>query len=248
MKLLIDFGNSRCKWAQLENGKLQASHAQTYVGNHVDEMVENIITVLPVHECGQIHLVSVLGAEFNRQFSEQVAAVTEVSVTSYVSLRDAFGIRLAYDDPTSYGADRYATLVAAYHSNHGAKIIVDCGTAVTLDAIDAAGIHLGGLIMPGVDLMCSMLAEKTSGISEANRQKSVEFLNATTHDAVVSGSTLCLRHGLHSIIATMRQKLDQDVSIFATGGGRTALLNMKQDQMIERPDLVLEGLQIMQSN
>lgn len=248
MKLLIDFGNSRCKWAQLDNGRLQSSRAQTYVGNDVREKVENIITVLPVMECEQIHVVSVLGAEFDRQFAQHVAAVSNAPVTQYESLRDAFGIRLAYTDPGSYGADRYAALVAAYHSGRGSKIIVDCGTAVTVDAIDSGGKHLGGLIMPGVELMCSMLAEKASGISETNTQISVEYLNATTHDAVVSGSTLCLRHGLHSIIATMQKKLDQNVSIFATGGARAALLELKQDQYIERPDLVLEGLQIMQSN
>lgn len=248
MKLLIDFGNSRCKWVTSENGSLQSGAAEVYDGTHTRVVIENLLARFPIRQCRQIHIVSVLGTEFDREFIQQVADHAEVKITHYVSQREAFGIRLAYDDPTTYGADRYAALVAAYHSGEGAKIVVDCGTAVTVDAINERGRHLGGLIVPGVELMCSMLAENTTGISHPDAITGVAYLNASTHDSVVSGSTLCLRHGLHSIIAKIQQNIERHASIYVTGGASAAIIEMDNDQIIERPDLVLEGLQIMQSD
>ena len=248
MKLLIDFGNSRCKWATLENGTLQSSTAEVYDGMNACTVIESLLARLPIQQNRQIHVVSVLGAEFDQEFVQQVTDHAEVEIIHHVSQREAFGIRLAYDDPASYGADRYAALVAAYHSGEGAKIVVDCGTAVTVDAINERGIHLGGLIVPGVGLMCSMLAENTTGISHPDSITGVEYLSASTHDSVVSGSTLCLRHGLHSIIAKIQQKIEQHASIYVTGGASAAIIEMENDQVIERPDLVFEGLQIMQSS
>lgn len=248
MKLLIDFGNSRCKWATSENGCLQSGAAEVYDGTHTPAVIENLMARLPIQQSRQIHVVSVLGSEFDQEFVQQVAGHAEVEIIHYVSQREAFGVRLVYDDPASYGADRYAALVAAYHSGEGAKIVVDCGTAVTVDAINEQGMHLGGLIIPGVELMCSMLAENTTGISRSDAITGVEYLNTSTHDSVVSGSTLCLRHGLHSIIAKIQQKIEQHASIYVTGGASTAIIEMENDQIFERPDLVLEGLQIMQSS
>ena len=248
MNLLIDFGNSRFKWATSENGSLQSSAAEVYDSKQTGVVIKNLLARLPIQQSRQIHVVSVLGEEFDQEFVQHAADIADANIAYYVSQREAFGIRLAYDDPASYGADRYAALVAAYHSGKGAKIVVDCGTAVTVDAINEGGIHLGGLIVPGVELMCSMLAENTTGISHSDSTNGVEYLNASTHDSVVSGSTLCLRHGLHSIIANIQQKLGQRASVYVTGGASAAIIDMENDQIIERPDLVLEGLQIMQGS
>ena len=140
----------------------------------------------------------------------------------------------------------YAALVAAHFAGDGAKIIIDCGTAVTVDAINGQGIHLGGLIIPGVDLMCSMLAENTQVTSTADMRQPIEIFNATTQNAVYSGSTLCLQHGLRSIIEQMRTELAGPVSVFVTGGAADTLINENIEQTIMRPELVLEGLEIMQ--
>lgn len=248
MKLLIDFGNSRCKWAGLEKENLLNSNVQSYAGKDNEQKVENLIAKLPLQRCQQVHAVSVLGAEFDRKFAEYVYRETAISVTYHYSQRDAFGIQLAYKDPDTYGADRYAALVAVHHSGDDAKIVVDCGTAVTIDAIESNGRHLGGLIIPGVELMCSTLSENTTGIPSVDFGNAAEYLNTNTHDAVVSGSTLCLQLGLRSIIAEIEQLLASRTSIFITGGARAVLAEYCHDRLVERPDLVLEGLHIMQSN
>ena len=227
---------------------MQPSTIQNYNGQDLREIVTNIVKALPVKACELIHAVSVLGMEFNREFSEQVLREADVAVDYHVSQSIAFGIKLAYKDPSTYGADRYAALVGAYKSGGGAKIVVDCGTAVTVDAINSSGKHLGGLIIPGVELMCSVLSENASGIPTINSQSAAQYFNATTHDSVVSGSTLCLRHGLHSIIAKIKNEMESDACVYVTGGARDALAEINQDRFVVRPDLVLEGLQIMQKN
>ena len=219
-----------------------------YAGDNVAQIVENLIAELPLQHCKQVHAVSVLGADFDREFAEQVGREAGISVAYYNSQPDAFGIRLAYANPKTYGADRYAALVAAHNSGDGAKIIVDCGTAVTIDAIESNGTHLGGLIIPGIELMCSVLSENTTGIPVVDFGDAAEFLNNNTHDAVVSGSTLCLQQGLRSIIAKIEQQLASSASIYITGGARRVLAEFSHNRLFERPDLVLEGLHIIQSN
>ncbi len=248
MNLLIDFGNSRCKWAGLEKETLQDSFAHGYAGNSISQKVENLAAEIPLQRCERIHAVSVLGADFDRAFAEHVFRKTAIPVTYHFSQLDAFGIRLAYANPDSYGADRYAALVAAHHAGDGAKIVVDCGTAVTIDAVEANGRHLGGLILPGVELMCSVLSENTTGIPSVDFVNAAEYLNNNTHDAVVSGSTLCLQQGLRSIIAKIEQQIASPASIYVTGGARAVLAEFSHNRLFERPDLVLEGLHIMQSN
>ena len=245
--MLIDFGNSCCKWAVLHNESLGSVSSTSYLSTDPSAMAASLLSDLPVQQCEQIHAVSVLGPKFDQQFADLVKREAKIVVQYHVSQRRAYGVQLAYADPGTYGADRYAALVAAHHSGSGAKIVVDCGTAVTVDAIDSVGKHLGGLIMPGVELMCSVLAATTAGIPPIATNASVQYLNANTHDSVVSGSTLCLQHGLQSIIASMQQQLDSQVSLIVTGGARALLGKFLCGQWIERPELVLEGLQIMQS-
>lgn len=248
MKLLIDLGNSRCKWAGLEKETLYKSSAQSYASNSIVQKAENLITKLPLQDCEQVHAVSVLGVDFDREFADRVFRKTAISIHYHYSQLDAFGIQLAYSNPDTYGADRYASLVAAHHSCDGAKIVVDCGTAVTIDAIESSGRHLGGLIIPGVELMCSVLSENATGIPLVDFENVAQYLNNNTHDAVVSGSTLCLQQGLRSIIANIEQQLTSPASIFITGGARDLLAEFSHNRLFERPNLVLEGLQIMQSN
>ena len=246
MKLLIDFGNSRCKWATLDNKQLQVGSAISYTDKNTSAEVEQIVASLPLQACKELHAVSVLADSFNQEFAKHLQSSANVQVTFHASQCEAFGIRLAYADPTSYGADRYAALVAAHHAGDGAKIIVDCGTAVTVDAIDDQGTHLGGLIIPGVDLMCSMLTEKTQVTATTDIRQPIEIFNATTQNAVYSGSTLCLRHGLRSIIDQIRTELAGQVSVFITGGATDTLVDKNIEQTVMRPELVLEGLEIMQ--
>src|SRR5690606_2659551 len=78
---------------------------------------------------------------------------------------EGFGVINAYAAPERLGADRWLALIAARRIEPGAVCVVDCGTAITIDVMHADGVHLGGLIMPGLGFTRRMLVEAAHGIS-----------------------------------------------------------------------------------
>ncbi len=245
MKLLIDFGNTRCKWAFIENQQLQEVSAYTYKSEDSIDRAHEVIQHIPLAEVNEIHVVSVLGDDFQQEFCIQAKKISAINTTFHVSKISSFGVQLAYTDALSYGADRYAALVAAHHKAPGAKIIVDCGTATTIDVIDAQGKHLGGLIIPGIDLMCSALVEKASGIATEQQTYPVRLFNNNTDDAVYSGSVLTLSYGVHAIIGEIQNEINQSATVLITGG-QSDMIGLANAHYLDCPNLVLEGIAIMQ--
>ena len=245
MKLLIDFGNSRCKWALLDNEGLSPSGIIDYQQQARSNRKQYVIERLPINQANQIDCVSVLGEVFDQAFTSTMRDEFSSSAYFHYSQVDNYGIRLAYADPSSYGSDRYACLIAVAREP-GAKIIVDVGTAVTIDAMDADNVHLGGLIFSGSDLMSRALSARATGIEEIGDPQKVEYLNNTTAQSVYSGGLLSQAHAIHSIVNTIKASLFTPVKIFITGGGADNVVRYVDHDYLCRPNLVLEGLQLMQ--
>ena len=96
------------------------------------------------------------------------------------------GVRNRYDRPAQLGADRWAALVGARALHGGPCLVVNAGTATTVDVLDGAGIFQGGLILPGLALMRSSLAGATARLPQANGRHAE--LPRNTDDAIVSGA------------------------------------------------------------
>src|SRR5699024_1677202 len=94
------------------------------------------------------------------------------------------GVKTKYRYPERLGADRWAAAVGAYAASKKAVCVVDCGSAITFDAVDSAGRHLGGLIVPGWNLMRSALHLGTADLPFAEAD-SVELFAMDTTDAIV---------------------------------------------------------------
>ncbi|GHU30606.1 type III pantothenate kinase [Betaproteobacteria bacterium] len=126
----------------------------------------------------------------------------------------AYGVRNGYEQPERLGADRWAALIGARTKTSGACLVVGAGTATTVDWLDAAGNFRGGLIMPGVRLMCAALARNTALLHDAEGEYRIEPRN--TADAIASG---CL-HAQAGAIERMfgRASAEGDVFCLMTGG------------------------------
>ncbi len=245
MKLLIDFGNSRCKWANLDNQNVLEAKAYVYKSEDPIHRVREVVEQISFDTIQQIHAVSVLGDTFEKEFCAQVIKQADIEIKFHISQLNSFGVTLAYANPLSYGADRYAALIAAHNKASGAKIVIDCGTATTVDVIDADGKHLGGLIIPGIDLMRSALANKASGIPIPKQANPTQLFNDNTEDAVYSGSALVLSHGVCGIIQEIMSKINQQITVYVTGG-ESNMISLANMEYVDSPNLVLEGLRIMQ--
>ncbi len=171
-----------------------------------------------------------------------------------VPRRRAFGVVNAYPAPERLGSDRWAALIAARRLSGQAPVcIVDCGTALTIDAMDARGRHRGGLIVPGLRIMMSAVEEKTRGLpatvqpaaADETAAPPVDLLAADTQAALLGGAVYALVATIDRIVGDVGQSLGRDTRRFLTGGDAGHLRPLLGHDYREVPELVFEGLALI---
>ncbi len=232
--LLLDAGNSRIKWAQVEGGQWLRQGATGIAEWPVSRQV--FATLAQPHK---ILVSNVAGDEVAQQIRAACAAWR--CPVEFINARaEQCGVRNAYDQPAQLGSDRWAALIAAWHHERAACLVVSCGTATTIDALSGAGEFLGGLILPGVDMMRRSLAAGTARL-EAVDGSWREFPRNTA-DAIASGA----------IQATVGSMLRQ-YELLGVPGARCLLSGGAADSvqphlglpLLRMDNLVLQGLQII---
>ncbi len=234
--LLLDVGNSRCKWALVHDG---AWVHQGVVGNTEWMALQQTLSALPAP--ARI-LVSNVAGEAMEQRLRGVCASWKCPLEFVTARAEQCGVRNGYEQPERLGSDRWSALIAAWNKVRGACLVVNCGTATTIDALSAQGQFLGGLILPGVSLMQHSLASNTAQLIA--EQGTLQDFPRNTADAIHSGmlrATLgAIRHqyGLLQARGGMVRCL--------LGGGAAGVVQPHLDLPSERIDnLVLQGLQII---
>lgn len=182
------------------------------------------------------------------------AALAELSATQHRPLRQRrvghgdLGIRVQLDEPHRVGIDRLAAAAAAGIVKGAGRpaVIVDCGTAATVDIVAADGSFLGGAILPGPVLMTRALAEGTSRLPEvaALERGSVPAMpGRSTQEAIAVGIGLGMRGAITRLVEEARRFLGPDAppEVILTGGWRAAVREAVADAR-EIPDLVLAGI------
>ncbi|HET7924258.1 MAG TPA: type III pantothenate kinase, partial [Rhodanobacteraceae bacterium] len=149
MSVLVDIGNTRIKWATLAAGRLVRRGSAVH-RDSLDAAVAAFAAELPTRS--RIIAANVAGASMAARLEALVATRPGSSLELVATAAEQFGVRCAYKDPSRLGVDRWVAVLAAYHVARGAACAIDAGTAVTLDAVDSAGTHLGGLIFPSARL------------------------------------------------------------------------------------------------
>jgi type III pantothenate kinase len=160
-------------------------------------------------------------------------------------VKKAYGVVCAYDEPRQLGADRWAALVAAraISPDRGA-VVVDAGTAITVDGLNAQGIHVGGVILPGVRLMRRALGEGTARIGSVGGGE-VALNTHNTASAVATGTVLGGAAAVSRIVNDYTSVAGADARLLICGG-EAELLSAHIDTTFEHvPDLVLRGLCIV---
>ncbi len=247
MILLVDAGNSRIKWACEVGGTLQAGEPLRRSGDADDDVHALSLAWAPLPPPRRVLLASVLQPAFFAALSAYAQAHWSVTVEAAVVRPVACGVVNAYAEPQRLGVDRWLALLAARRTVAGAVCIVDCGTAITVDGMRADGVHIGGLILPGLALMRRMLGTGTAGIAAGvdDVPESEEALPVCAGDtrSAVLGGTLCMAvAGVDRAVAGMRAALGDDMRCLISGGDAGRLLPLLADTYIYEPELVLKGL------
>jgi type III pantothenate kinase len=154
------------------------------------------------------------------------------------------GLNIKYKNPNEVGADRIANAIGAVRAFPNKNlIIVDMGTATTLDVVTKKRDYLGGAILPGMRLSMESLRSNTAKLMEVDIEQPSSYIGKTTRESIQSGLYYGQLGGLKEMIRGMRQEVfaDEEVVIIGTGG----FSHLFKDKLlfdVILPDLVLQGL------
>ncbi len=247
MTLLVDAGNSRLKWARLAQGQRSAQTILPYAGMPaVQGALQQLAYLVDTHtDSERIVLVHVLGQAFAEQV-EQLCAEKRRQLVLVRSL-NAYGIQLAYPNPEHFGTDRFVGLLAGRSLfPQQSLIVIDAGTAVTIDGLERNGAHRGGVILPGLQVMVDSLVQRTQAkhMSSANLEQPSVFADNTLQ-AMGSGCLLGLVGALEGITQRMQEQLASPAQILLCGGDAQRLSASFRLTHHAVPDALMDGLKFI---
>ena len=242
MIVLGDIGNSRQKWGHIESGRLVGVVA--LAANDADGLAA-LFGDCARHPVRRLLVSSVAGEAVRRRIYRQAAddglPAPEFAATPPEGR--GIGITLGYREPAKLGVDRYLGMVAAHRHYPGPVIVVDVGTAVTVDVVDGNAMHRGGAIMPGLGLMHDALERGTQGV-RAPRLSSNALFGRDTAECIATGTLHAVAGGINALVGRMSEVLDALPQLVITGGDASAVEPLLEARYHSHPDLVLEGLAI----
>ncbi len=153
-------------------------------------------------------------------------------------------IKNNYKYPAQVGKDRLANATCAKYYYKAAAIIVDFGTAITIDAITKKGEYLGGVIVPGINMSLAALHEKTALLPLVSLQKPREILGRDTKSSILSGILYGFAFLVDGLIETFKKKIKAKTIVIATGGNLGLMKSLCRKIDVYDPQLTLKGIEM----
>ncbi len=243
--LAIDIGNTRLKWAQFDapapGARLIAQGAEFL--DNIDKLSEGAWA--PLAEPSSMLGCVVAGEGVKRRVEEQLE-LWDVAPQWVVASEAEAGLRNGYDFPSRLGADRWVAMIGAWHHmlalGHPPRPIVVAmvGTAVTVEAIDANGRFLGGLILPGHGIMLRALESGTAGLHVPTGE--VCDFPSNTSDALTSGGTFAIAGAMERMVHNVRSHCAAEPRCFMTGGAGWKMAPSLLSPFEMTDNLIFDGL------
>lgn len=234
-KLFIDVGNTSIKSALYDS----EGDSLGTISRHADI---NELNTLITH-VSHVYLSNV-GKEDITEHIQTICNSTNTLLSIAKTQKNEFGLTNSYTTPSNMGVDRWLAMLACMKiSAKKTFLVVDIGTAMTIDAVKN-GNHLGGWIVPGISLLKQSLFKNTQRVfTDDEKSSSTSFGNDTPH-CVENGCTAQILGTLLMAEREIKKNVDK-YEIFLTGGDKSVFLNIDIQNIIERENLVLEGLTLL---
>jgi type III pantothenate kinase len=232
--LAIDAGNTRIKWG-VHDGR-----AWSATGAIATAEAASLHAALPASLAVIKAIASNVAGPQVRSHIEQACLRAGMAVDIIVSQRTGLGVTNGYREPSQLGSDRWAALIAAHRGYPGHKLVVCAGTALTIDALSAAGEFMGGLIVPGPALMRRSLDLGTAGLRLT--EGAMRDFPQGTADAITSGSIQACAGAVARLGAEMGARDCPVGRIILSGGAAGEIAAWLPYPAILQDNLVLDGL------
>ena len=242
--LALDVGNTRLKWAQYDSVAADAkplAHGAVFLEN-IDKLAEEEWRTIaaPSRILGCI----VAGDAIKRRVAEQIE-LWDVAPRWVVSSPQEAGLTNGYDHPARLGADRWVAMIGARHRllRRGINkpcIVVMVGTAVTVEAIDATGKFLGGIILPGHGILRRALESGTAGLHVPTGE--VCDFPTNTSDALTSGGTFAIAGAVQRMVENLTAHCGEAPECIMTGGAGWKMAPSMSVKVELVESLIFDGL------
>jgi len=239
MKLLVDIGNSAVKWASEE--ELAAGEVHRSDGGDLQETLIPLWSRMTAPR--RVAISSVRSGERLAVLRDWMWRQWGLHPYMAEAREEAFGVVNGYREPARLGVDRWLALIAARARFKGPVLVVDCGSATTLDTMDTGGRHLGGLILPGLGLFRRCLLENTD-IPGPGEGRGIDYFATDTATGIDSGAILATVSAVERMTGLLQQRSPEAVICLLTGGDAGRLSGQLAVSHRIEPNLVLQGLAI----
>ncbi len=245
--LAIDVGNTRLKWALYAApapGAALLAQGVEFLEN-IEKLGEGEWAGLPPPD--RVLGCIVAGDAVKRRVQEQME-LWDVSANWVIASAAEAGVTNGYDHPTRLGPDRWVAMIGARHRMLSAgpsrpMVVVMVGTAVTVEAIDAQGRFLGGLILPGHGIMLRALESGTAGLHVPTGD--VRAFPTNTSDALTSGGTYAIAGAVECMVRNVRQHCGEEPLCIMTGGAGWKMAPSLSVQFELVESLIFDGLLVI---
>lgn len=231
MNLLLDIGNSRMKWATGNGGALSGFGDTEHRGDAAGAFYS-----LDWPSVSAVSVASVMTADDNAKLAERIQARFGFAPVFAKTEKTKHGLTVAYREAQRLGVDRWLAMLTLWMETRSAFCVVSAGTALTFDAVDAKGQHLGGVIAPGLLTMQKATLGHTRFETRDLSIPYTEGLGTDTEGCVRQGAL----HAAAGLIERLATKFTGPR--FIGGGDAPTLRPHLPGDWVSRPQLVLDGL------
>jgi len=245
MKLLIDVGNSKTKigiWNHKRLSNLNEYETKDFFKN-ISKYKKNVID--------EIYVTSVISQKDNTKIKSYLEKIFKIKPYQIKSTKSLIGVKNGYKQPSKLGDDRWCAIVGAYNLFKRPIIIVDCGTAISIDCVNSFGQHLGGYILSGFEGYSKSFfnAEKLKNIRlhEQNIKNNLSPAK-NTKEAILSGYTIMVTSAVEKIYKQFQIKTKKKPLLVLSGAYGKQISSHLNIKAKYEPYLVLKSLGLISEN
>jgi type III pantothenate kinase len=238
--LVIDLGNTRLKWGWQDTTGLLVGDPVVHRDTDLDELLQRTWT-FPIAP-QRVLMTAVASTTLADQLTRWLQKKWNITPELVGSTAQLGVLKNAYVHPEQLGSDRWVAMLEAWYTVQSTVCVIDCGTAVTIDAVDKSGQHLGGIIMPGFNTMLSALMSTTSLVLDKPRIPDTFGLATSTQAAIATGTSQSIISLVDKTLGWLEQKTGETAECFITGGDSERLSSLIEHSHTVDSDLVIKGL------
>lgn len=258
--LLIDAGNTRCKFAWWDKhtdsiqwlGAIEHQHWLNDLSRSLKDILLGVINSEQLEDTKEALGVSVASVQVVDTLNQSLAELG-INVRWQSTRATQLGVVNAYrEKPEALGADRWLALLGCHKAITGHAVIIDAGTALTVDWLTRDGQHLGGWIVPGRQLMLNALGQGTAQLGNVPIEQSAQAKlepGVSTREGMLHGIEASLI-GVVYEAAKLSPSLfnDETFTVVVTGGDSEQLASHLSGNICRIDDLTFKGLRLCADN